>query len=116
MMSAMSLTMSVIIRGRDAVLMWEPRRKASAQLVSRDVHVLLDDAGTAIGVELDSPEAEIPFSELRDGYRLPDDVLDALQRFEPSISAFLRRDGAANVMMSVSVFPVPADEMALPPY
>jgi hypothetical protein len=116
MMSAMSLTMSVIIRGRDAVLMWEPRRKASAQLVSRDVHVLLDDAGTAIGVELDSPEAEIPFSELRDGYRLPDDVLDALQRFEPSIGAFLRRDGAANVMMSVSVFPVPADEMALPPY
>ena len=116
MMSAMSLTMSVIIRGRDAVLMWEPRRKASAQLVSRDVHVLLDDAGTAIGIELDSPEAEIPFSELRDGYRLPDDVLDALQRFEPSIGAFLRREGAANVMMSVSVFPVPADEMALPPY
>jgi hypothetical protein len=116
MMSAMSLTMSVIIRGRDAVLMWEPRRQASAQLVSRDVHVLLDDAGTAIGIELDSPEAEIPFSELRDGYRLPDDVLDALQRFEPSIGAFLRREGAANVMMSVSVFPVPADEMALPPY
>jgi hypothetical protein len=112
----MSLTMSVIIRGRDAVLMWEPRRKASARLVSRDVHVLLDDDGAAIGVELDSPEAEIPFSELRDGYRLADDVLDALQRFEPSIGAFLRRDGAANVMMSVSVFPVPADEMALPPY
>jgi hypothetical protein len=116
MMSAMSITMSVIIRGRDAVLMWEPRRKASAQLVSRDVHVLLDDAGTAIGIELDSPEAEIPFSELRVAYRLPDDVLDALQRFEPSIGAFLRREGAANVMMSVSVFPVPADEMALPPY
>ena len=116
MMSAMSLTMSVIIRGRDAVLMWEPRRKASAQLVSRDVHVLLDDAGTAIGIELDSPEAEIPFSELRDAYRLPDDVLDALQRFEPSIGAFLRREGAANVMMSVSGFPAPADEMARPPY
>jgi hypothetical protein len=116
MMSAMSLTMSVIIRGRDAVLLWEPRRKASAQLVSRDVHVLLDDAGTAIGVELDSPDAEIPFSELRDAYRLPDDVLDALRRFEPSVSAFLRREAAANVMMSVSVFPVAADEMALPPY
>jgi hypothetical protein len=116
MMSAMSLTMSVIIRDRDAVLLWEARRKASAQLVSHDVHVLLDDAGTAIGVELDSPDAQIPFSELREAYRLPDDVLDALRRFEPSVSAFLRQDAAANVMMSVSVFPVAADDMALPPY
>jgi hypothetical protein len=116
MMSAMSLTMSVIIRDRDAVLLWEARRKASAQLVSHDVHVLLDDAGIAIGVELDSPDAEIPFSELREAYRLPDDVLDALRRFEPSVSAFLRQDAAANVMMSVSVFPVTADDMALPPY
>jgi hypothetical protein len=43
-------------------------------------------------------------------------VLDALRRFEPSVSAFLRQDAAANVMMSVSVFPVAADDMALPPY
>ena len=108
--------MSVIIRGRDAVLLWEPRRKASALLVSRDVHVLLDDAGAAIGVELDSPDAVIPFAELEDTHRIAVDVLDALRRFEPSVSAFLRMGAAANVMMSVSVFPVAADEMALPPY
>jgi hypothetical protein len=115
MMSDMSLTMSVIIRGRDAVLLWEPRTKASAQLISRDVHVLLDAAQVAIGVELDSPDAEIPFTELRDTYGLGADVLDTLRRFEPSVSAFLHMEAAANVMMSVSVFPVVADEMALPP-
>jgi hypothetical protein len=115
MMSDMSLTMSVIIRGRDAVLLWEPRTKASAELISRDVHVLLDAAQTAIGVELDSPDAEIPFTDLRDTYGLGADVLDALRRFEPSVSAFQHMEAAANVMMSVSVFPVVADEMALPP-
>jgi hypothetical protein len=116
MMSAMSLTMSVIIRGRDAVLLWEPRQKASTRLLSRDVHVLLDAADTAIGIELDSPDAEISFGELQATYQLAPDVLDALRRFEPSVSAFLRMGAAANVMMSVSVFPVVADEMALPPY
>jgi hypothetical protein len=116
MMAAMSLTVSVIIRGRDAVLLWEPRRKASTQLLSRDVHVLLDDAGAAIGVELDSPDAEIPFLQLQDSFALSDEVLDTLRRFSPSVSAFLRMGPAANVMMSVSVFPVVADEMALPPY
>jgi hypothetical protein len=116
MISAMSLTMSVIIRSRGAVLLWEPRTKASAQLISRDVHVLLDDAHVAIGAELDSPDAQIPFTTLRDTYQLGVDVLDALRRFEPSLSAFLHMETAANVMMSVSVFPVEADEMALPPF
>jgi hypothetical protein len=78
--------------------------------------VLLDKTDTAIGVELDSPDATIPFAELADTYGLGAEVLDALRRFEPSVTAFLRMQTPANVMMSVSVFPAAADEMALPPF
>jgi hypothetical protein len=115
MMIPMSTTMSVIMRGGAAVLLWEARDKSYAQLVARDVHVLLDSAHVAIGVELDSPDAEIPIAELRDSYQLAPEVLGALRRFEPSVSAFLRMQAPANVIMSVSVFPVGAGEMALPP-
>jgi hypothetical protein len=115
MMLSVSITMSVIMRGGAAVLLWEARDKSYAQLVSRDVHVLLDAAHVAIGIEMDSPDAEIPISELRDSYQLGPEVLGALRRFEPSVSAFLRMQAPANVIMSVSVFPVDVEAMALPP-
>ena len=55
-----------------------------------DVMVDLDDLNVAVGVEVLTLDAHIPFSKLESDCHVHSDVIDLLRRIQPSVAASLR--------------------------
>lgn len=56
--------------------------------VSRQVLVDLDEMNVAVGVEILSLHAEVPFGALRDQFHIHSDVIAQLQMVQPTVSSF----------------------------
>ena len=58
--------------------------------VNEDVLVDLDANGIAVGVEMLSLDAQIPFTKLKKHVHLHSEVIDHVRRIRPSINDFFR--------------------------
>ncbi|GAA3305409.1 MULTISPECIES: DUF2283 domain-containing protein [Glutamicibacter] len=56
--------------------------------VSQQVLVDLDEMNVAVGIEILSLHAEVPFSTLRDQFHIHSDVIAQLQMVQPTVSSF----------------------------
>lgn len=58
--------------------------------INDSILVDLDDMGVAVGIEILSLDADIPFTEITKQCHMHSDVIDSVRTIQPSISGFVR--------------------------
>jgi uncharacterized protein YuzE len=72
-----------------AYIVLSDKTVARTKTLTDAVQVDLDEFGVAVGIEVLTLDAEIPFSRLVADFHVPSNAIDLLRYVQPSVSGFL---------------------------